>query len=71
MFRRKVNKRYIPDYYDVIKEPMALSTLKEKINKKLYKDFPGFVHDCALVGLYAVPPPGKGMRLTLFTPDLA
>lgn len=28
VFHRKVNKRILPDYYDVIKEPMALSTLK-------------------------------------------
>ena len=49
LFQRKVNKRYVPDYYDVIKEPMALSVLKQKIQHKLYKDFSEFVRDCALV----------------------
>lgn len=44
-----MNKRYVPDYYDVIKEPMALSLLKQKINKKTYKSFSEFVRDCALV----------------------
>ncbi len=28
VFHRKVNKRVLPTYYDVIKEPMALSTIK-------------------------------------------
>ena len=44
-----MNKRHVPDYYEVIKEPMALSILKQKINKREYKDFPEFVRDCALV----------------------
>lgn len=49
LFQRSVNKRYVPDYYDIIKEPMALSILKQKINKKEYKRFAEFVRDCALV----------------------
>ena len=28
MFHRKVNRRALPEYYEVIKEPMALSTVK-------------------------------------------
>lgn len=39
----------MPDYYDIIKEPMALSILKQKINKHEYKNFREFVRDCALV----------------------
>lgn len=27
-FNRKVNKRLLPDYFDVIKEPMAFSTIR-------------------------------------------
>lgn len=49
MFHRSVNKRNVPDYYEVIKEPMALSILKAKINKREYKKFTDFVRDCALV----------------------
>lgn len=49
LFHRSVNKRNIPDYYDVIKEPMALSILKQKINKREYRQFSEFVRDCALV----------------------
>ena len=28
MFQRKVQKRLLPDYYDVIKEPVAFSTIR-------------------------------------------
>jgi Bromodomain len=49
LFHRSVNKRHVPDYYDIIKEPMALSILKQKINKREYTKFEQFVRDCALV----------------------
>ena len=39
----------MPDYYDVIKEPVALSTLKAKLLTKEYKSFSEFVRDCALI----------------------
>ena len=44
-----MNKRSLPDYYDVIKEPVALSTLKSKRLTKEYKSFTEFVRDCALI----------------------
>ncbi|KAK4613193.1 Chromatin structure-remodeling complex subunit RSC1 [Fulvia fulva] len=49
LFHRKVNKRVIPEYYDTIKEPMALSTLKQKIHQKTYNSFKEFVRDFALI----------------------
>jgi chromatin structure-remodeling complex subunit RSC1/2 len=49
LFQRKVNKRAVPDYYDIIKEPMALSTIKSKVAQKEYKSFAGFVRDLALI----------------------
>ncbi|KAL4864971.1 hypothetical protein BDV12DRAFT_175364 [Aspergillus spectabilis] len=49
LFHRSVNKRNVPDYYDIIKEPMALSILKQKINKREYKSISEFVRDCALI----------------------
>jgi chromatin structure-remodeling complex subunit RSC1/2 len=49
LFHRSVNKRVVPDYYDIIKDPMALSILKQRINKREYKQFSDFVRDCALV----------------------
>lgn len=49
LFHRKVNKRSLPDYYTIIKEPMAMSTIKAKVNGKEYKDFSEFVRDFALI----------------------
>ncbi|KAF2130152.1 chromatin structure-remodeling complex protein-like protein rsc1 [Dothidotthia symphoricarpi CBS 119687] len=49
LFQRKVNKRAVPDYYDIIKEPMALSTIKQNVMHKNYKDFASFVRDLALI----------------------
>jgi chromatin structure-remodeling complex subunit RSC1/2 len=49
LFQRKVNKRAVPDYYDIIKEPMALSTIKARVAQKDYKNFAGFVRDLALI----------------------
>ncbi|PWY67577.1 RSC complex subunit [Aspergillus heteromorphus CBS 117.55] len=49
LFQRSVNKRNVPDYYDIIKEPMALSILKQKINKREYHKFSDFVRDCSLI----------------------
>ncbi len=39
----------MPDYYEVIKEPVALSTLKHKQLTREYKSFAEFVRDCALI----------------------
>ncbi|KAL8784441.1 MAG: hypothetical protein Q9213_003964 [Squamulea squamosa] len=49
VFHRKVNKRALPDYYEVIKEPVALSTLKSKLQNREYTSFADFVRDCALI----------------------
>jgi len=49
LFHRKVNKRFLPDYYEVIKDPIAMSTIKMKIFQKAYKDFPEYVRDWAQV----------------------
>ena len=44
-----VNRRLIPEYYDVIKEPIALSTVKAKHLRREYHSFSEFVRDCALI----------------------
>ncbi|PVI03277.1 hypothetical protein DM02DRAFT_521237 [Periconia macrospinosa] len=49
LFQRKVNKRSLPDYYEVIKEPMALSEIKRKVASQEYKSFAEFVRDFALI----------------------
>jgi hypothetical protein len=49
IFQRMVNRRTVPDYYDIIKEPMALSSIKTKLNKREYTRFEDFVRDFALI----------------------
>ena len=49
IFHKKVNKRSLPDYYEVIKEPIALSTLKQKLLNREYKNFTEYVRDWALI----------------------
>ena len=44
-----VNKRALPDYYEVIKEPIAISVLKSRIANHTYKIFPDYVRDWALM----------------------
>ena len=49
LFKRVPNKRNLPDYYRIIKEPSAISTLKGKIQRKTYSGIPEFVRDFALI----------------------
>lgn len=49
LFHRKVNKRLIPEYYETIKEPVALSTLRKKIQTRAYQNFSEYVRDFALI----------------------
>lgn len=49
LFHKKVNKRALPDYYEVIKEPIAISTLKSRLLNREYQTFAEYVRDCALI----------------------
>ncbi|KAL1637261.1 hypothetical protein SLS58_009448 [Diplodia intermedia] len=49
LFQRKINKRQLPDYYEVIKEPMALSIIKQKVHGKEYTSFEDYVRDFSLI----------------------
>ncbi|KAI1365082.1 hypothetical protein F5Y08DRAFT_328220 [Xylaria arbuscula] len=48
-FQRIPNRRLVPDYHDVIKEPTAFSTVRTKKLKKQYTAFAEFVRDVALI----------------------
>ncbi|KAI0423843.1 hypothetical protein F5Y09DRAFT_326235 [Xylaria sp. FL1042] len=48
-FQRIPNRRLIPDYHEVIKEPTAFSTIRTKKLKKQYTAFAEFVRDVALI----------------------
>ena len=49
LFRRIPNKRNLPDYHEIIKDPTAISTLKHKIQTKRYTGIPEFVRDFAKI----------------------
>ncbi|ESO96438.1 hypothetical protein LOTGIDRAFT_159848 [Lottia gigantea] len=48
-FLKPVNRREVPDYYDVIKEPMDFQTIKNKIHKFEYRDPNQIVEDVKLI----------------------
>jgi len=48
-FQQPVNKDEVPDYYEVIKEPMDLGTMEEKHEKDLYPTPEDFIRDAKLV----------------------
>ncbi|XP_050262910.1 transcription initiation factor TFIID subunit 1 isoform X2 [Quercus robur] len=45
LFLKPVSKKEAPDYYDIIKRPMDLSRIKEKVRKMEYKSREDFRHD--------------------------
>lgn len=48
-FTQPVNKDEVADYYEVIKEPMDLSTMEEKHEKDLYPTPEDFIRDARLI----------------------
>lgn len=48
-FIAKVNEKEYPDYYDIIKEPIDLNTIKEKLKTKIYENKEQFAYDCRLI----------------------
>ncbi|KAM3917997.1 bromodomain adjacent to zinc finger domain protein 1A [Leptodactylus fuscus] len=48
-FMRLVSKIQVPDYFDIIKRPIALNIIREKVNKCEYKSASEFVADIELM----------------------
>lgn len=48
-FMVPINKDEVPDYYEVIKEPMDLSSMETKLENDKYETMEDFVYDCKLV----------------------
>ncbi|CAK9437367.1 uncharacterized protein LODBEIA_P17450 [Lodderomyces beijingensis] len=48
-FAVPVNKDEVPDYYEVIKEPMDLSTMESKLENDKYESFEQFLYDARLI----------------------
>ncbi|GAB7335512.1 hypothetical protein MBLNU13_g07860t1 [Cladosporium sp. NU13] len=61
-FHHRVNEHIIPDYYEIIKEPMDLSKIKQKIEARAYQTVDEVVYDFALIPFNAqlFNPPGSG-----------
>lgn len=45
LFLKPVPKKEAPDYLDIIKHPMDLSTIRDKVRRMEYKDREDFRHD--------------------------
>ncbi|XP_051503107.1 bromodomain adjacent to zinc finger domain protein 1A-like isoform X2 [Myxocyprinus asiaticus] len=48
-FKKLVSRTQVPDYYDIIKKPIALSTIREKVNNCEYQTAAEFVEDVELM----------------------
>uniref|UniRef100_A0A8C5WYW1 Bromodomain adjacent to zinc finger domain protein 1A n=2 Tax=Laticauda laticaudata TaxID=8630 RepID=A0A8C5WYW1_LATLA len=48
-FLKLVSKIQVPDYYDIIKKPVALNIIREKVNKCEYKVASEFIEDVELM----------------------
>ena len=48
-FAQPVNRDEVPDYYEVIKEPMDLSTMEERLGNDLYPRPEDFIKDSRLI----------------------
>lgn len=48
-FAQPVNREEVPDYYEVIKQPMDLSTMEERLQADLYPKPEDFVYDAKLI----------------------
>ncbi|KAK5073380.1 histone acetyltransferase [Exophiala xenobiotica] len=48
-FAQPVNREEVPDYYEVIKEPMDLSTMEERLQADLYPRPEDFIKDAKLI----------------------
>uniref|UniRef100_A0A3Q2DVN4 Bromodomain adjacent to zinc finger domain protein 1A n=1 Tax=Cyprinodon variegatus TaxID=28743 RepID=A0A3Q2DVN4_CYPVA len=48
-FMKLVSKTQVPDYYDIITKPIALSTIREKVNNCQYQTAGDFISDVELM----------------------
>ncbi|CAN6609351.1 histone acetyltransferase Gcn5p [Trichomonascus vanleenenianus] len=48
-FAQPVNRDEVPDYYEVIKEPMDLATMEQRLEADVYQSLEDFLNDARLV----------------------
>ncbi|XP_077587138.1 bromodomain adjacent to zinc finger domain protein 1A [Stigmatopora nigra] len=49
LFMKLVTRTQVPDYYDIISQPIALSTIREKVNNCQYLNTDDFISDVELM----------------------
>ena len=65
-FARPVDPEEVPDYYEVVAQPMDLSTMAEKVDAKQYLSYESFAADLDLITANAVeynPDDARGMQI--------
>ncbi|PQE28092.1 RSC complex subunit protein [Rutstroemia sp. NJR-2017a WRK4] len=55
LFQRMLNRRLIPDYFDVIKEPTAFSSIRYKTFKEFVRDFALISHNAQVYNRPSAP----------------
>lgn len=53
LFLKPVTKKDAPDYLDIIRHPMDLGTIRDKVRKMVYRNRDEFRHDVAQIQLNA------------------
>ncbi|XP_031286437.1 transcription initiation factor TFIID subunit 1-like [Pistacia vera] len=53
LFLKPVSKKEAPDYLDIVKHPMDLSTIRDKVRRMEYKDREEFRHDVCQIAINA------------------
>lgn len=48
-FAQPVNRDEVPDYYEIIKEPMDLSTMEQRLEADAYPNMEDFIYDARLI----------------------
>lgn len=53
LFLKPVLKKDAPDYFDIVKRPMDLGTIRDKVRKMEYRNRKAFRHDVAQIAVNA------------------
>ena len=70
VFLKPVNRKNVPDYYDVIERPMELETITRKIEKHKYHSREDFLSDFELIKNNSVRYNGPDSKYTITATQL-
>ena len=69
-FLKPVNRKLVPDYYDVIEKPMEVETITKKIEKHKYHSRDDFLGDFLLIKNNSVKYNGAESKYTVTATQL-